>query len=295
MPNGTRLMFDAEEVIRQLHAGLARNDGNQVSIAFECASPGEVDGVRAPGRRGLSKARGAVWTRIGASGTRCSATPTACGSTCTRGSPDRARSLERPRSSSSPPRPSTAARARSRSGRCPRGIQVITSTASRPARTAGSSPSRRAVGSLVQIEMLRRRSSSWSTSGPPLSASPEAARRARIADVLSGGNGNGRGRIEKSFRGDGRCRARTCDPLLSQVLSQLRISPVPRRDSNPRYGLERAVTLAFDGAARTRILARGVEEGKCLSTALGVWSSQVPILCTPELPGRAHSDGSRRD
>src|SRR6185295_19370809 len=42
-------------------------------------------------------------------------------------------------------------------------IQVITSTASRPARTAGSSLlTRRAVsGSQVMIEMPRRRSSSW--------------------------------------------------------------------------------------------------------------------------------------
>jgi hypothetical protein len=48
-------------------------------------------------------------------------------------------------------------------------IQVITSIASRPARTAGSSLlSRRAVSrSQLMIEMPRRRSSSWSTSGPP--------------------------------------------------------------------------------------------------------------------------------
>ena len=62
-------------------------------------------------------------------------------------------------------------------------IQVITSTASLPARTAGSSSlNRRAVsGSHVQIEMLRRRSSSWSTSGPPARRTPRSRRSARKA------------------------------------------------------------------------------------------------------------------
>ena len=86
------------------------------------------------------------------------------------------RPIRRPRNGTSvvvsppPPRPSTAARARFSKRTLPAGtIQVITSTASRPARTAGSSLlSRRAVsGSHVMIEMPRRRSSSWSTSGPP--------------------------------------------------------------------------------------------------------------------------------
>ena len=43
MPNGTRLMFDAEEVIRSFLPGWTRANGNQVSLAFECASPAEVD------------------------------------------------------------------------------------------------------------------------------------------------------------------------------------------------------------------------------------------------------------
>ena len=47
MPNGTRLMFDGEEVIRSFMPDWIRNDGNQVSIAFECASPAEVDEVYA--------------------------------------------------------------------------------------------------------------------------------------------------------------------------------------------------------------------------------------------------------
>ncbi|MCZ7588153.1 MAG: VOC family protein [Gaiella sp.] len=47
MANGTRLMFDTEEVIRTFLPDWTRADGNQVSLAFECASPGEVDEVYA--------------------------------------------------------------------------------------------------------------------------------------------------------------------------------------------------------------------------------------------------------
>jgi uncharacterized glyoxalase superfamily protein PhnB len=43
MPNGTRLMFDAEEVIRSFMPDWTRTNGNQVSSAFECASAAEVD------------------------------------------------------------------------------------------------------------------------------------------------------------------------------------------------------------------------------------------------------------
>ena len=47
MPNGTRLMFDAEEVILSFMPDWTRTNGNQVSLAFECASPAEVDEVYA--------------------------------------------------------------------------------------------------------------------------------------------------------------------------------------------------------------------------------------------------------
>lgn len=43
MANGTRLMFDTESVIRSFLPEWQRSDGNQVSLAFECASPAEVD------------------------------------------------------------------------------------------------------------------------------------------------------------------------------------------------------------------------------------------------------------
>jgi uncharacterized glyoxalase superfamily protein PhnB len=43
MPNGTRLMFDGEEVIHSFLPEWTRRNGNQVSLAFECASPAEVD------------------------------------------------------------------------------------------------------------------------------------------------------------------------------------------------------------------------------------------------------------
>lgn len=47
LPNGTRLMLDTEEVIRSFDAGWQRANGNQLSLAFECATPAEVDEVYA--------------------------------------------------------------------------------------------------------------------------------------------------------------------------------------------------------------------------------------------------------
>ena len=43
MANGTRLMFDTEHVVRSFLRGWTRSNGNQVSLAFECNSPAEVD------------------------------------------------------------------------------------------------------------------------------------------------------------------------------------------------------------------------------------------------------------
>jgi catechol 2,3-dioxygenase-like lactoylglutathione lyase family enzyme len=47
MANGTRLMFDTEDVIRSFLPEWTRADGNQVSLAFECASPAELDEIYA--------------------------------------------------------------------------------------------------------------------------------------------------------------------------------------------------------------------------------------------------------
>ena len=40
-------MFDSEEVVRSFMPDWTRTNGNQVSIAFECANPAEVDEVYA--------------------------------------------------------------------------------------------------------------------------------------------------------------------------------------------------------------------------------------------------------
>ena len=45
--NGTRLMLDSEEVVKSFLADWSRQTGNQVSLAFECGSPAEVDEVYA--------------------------------------------------------------------------------------------------------------------------------------------------------------------------------------------------------------------------------------------------------
>ena len=47
LPNGVRFMLDSEEIIRSFLPDWSRQDGNQVSLALECASPSEVDEVYA--------------------------------------------------------------------------------------------------------------------------------------------------------------------------------------------------------------------------------------------------------
>jgi uncharacterized glyoxalase superfamily protein PhnB len=42
-PNGIRLMFDTEDVIRSFRPDWQRATGNQVALAFACSSPAEVD------------------------------------------------------------------------------------------------------------------------------------------------------------------------------------------------------------------------------------------------------------
>jgi uncharacterized glyoxalase superfamily protein PhnB len=43
LPNGMRLMFDTESVIRSFRPDWQRETGNQLALAFECASPADVD------------------------------------------------------------------------------------------------------------------------------------------------------------------------------------------------------------------------------------------------------------
>jgi uncharacterized glyoxalase superfamily protein PhnB len=43
LPNGLRLMVDAEEVMRSFRPDWKRETGNQLALAFACASPAEVD------------------------------------------------------------------------------------------------------------------------------------------------------------------------------------------------------------------------------------------------------------
>jgi uncharacterized glyoxalase superfamily protein PhnB len=47
MANGTRLMFDPEEVVRSFLPDWSRANGNQVGLAFECKTAAEVDEVYA--------------------------------------------------------------------------------------------------------------------------------------------------------------------------------------------------------------------------------------------------------
>ena len=43
LPSGVRFMLDAEDVVKSFRPDWTRETGNQLALAFECASPAEVD------------------------------------------------------------------------------------------------------------------------------------------------------------------------------------------------------------------------------------------------------------
>ena len=45
LPNGVRFMLDTEDVVRSFRPDWTRETGNQLALAFECASASEVDEV----------------------------------------------------------------------------------------------------------------------------------------------------------------------------------------------------------------------------------------------------------
>jgi catechol 2,3-dioxygenase-like lactoylglutathione lyase family enzyme len=45
LPNGVRFMLDSEGVMRSFRPDWSRKTGNQISVAFECDDPDEVDAV----------------------------------------------------------------------------------------------------------------------------------------------------------------------------------------------------------------------------------------------------------
>jgi catechol 2,3-dioxygenase-like lactoylglutathione lyase family enzyme len=47
LPNGLRFMLDSEETVRSFRPEWKRQAGNQIALAFECASPAQVDEVYA--------------------------------------------------------------------------------------------------------------------------------------------------------------------------------------------------------------------------------------------------------
>ena len=45
LSSGTRFMLDSEEVVTSFRPDWTRETGNQLALAFECASPAEVDEI----------------------------------------------------------------------------------------------------------------------------------------------------------------------------------------------------------------------------------------------------------
>ena len=65
LPSGLRFMLDAEDVVKSFRPDWTRETGNQLALAFECASPAEVDElyeqVTAAGLVGEKEPWDAVW------------------------------------------------------------------------------------------------------------------------------------------------------------------------------------------------------------------------------------------
>jgi catechol 2,3-dioxygenase-like lactoylglutathione lyase family enzyme len=65
LPNGVRFMLDSEDTVRSFRPEWTRATGNQVGLALECGSPGEVDEVyqrvTAAGFHGEKEPWDAVW------------------------------------------------------------------------------------------------------------------------------------------------------------------------------------------------------------------------------------------
>jgi catechol 2,3-dioxygenase-like lactoylglutathione lyase family enzyme len=65
LASGTRLMFDTEEIVKSFNPEWSRRTGNQLSLAFECSSPADVDETYArrvdAGFRGEKEPWDAFW------------------------------------------------------------------------------------------------------------------------------------------------------------------------------------------------------------------------------------------
>jgi uncharacterized glyoxalase superfamily protein PhnB len=65
LPSGVRLMLDGEDVVRSFRPDWTRESGNQLALAFECASAAEVDETyaraTAAGFTGEKEPWDAVW------------------------------------------------------------------------------------------------------------------------------------------------------------------------------------------------------------------------------------------
>ena len=65
LPSGARFMLDSEEVVKSFRPDWTREVGNQLALAFQCASPAEVDetyaSVKAAGFNAEKEPWDAVW------------------------------------------------------------------------------------------------------------------------------------------------------------------------------------------------------------------------------------------
>jgi catechol 2,3-dioxygenase-like lactoylglutathione lyase family enzyme len=64
LPSGLRLMLDSEETIKSFAPEWTRETGNQLALAFECASPAEVDELYARVRDAGFQAEKDPWDAV---------------------------------------------------------------------------------------------------------------------------------------------------------------------------------------------------------------------------------------
>ena len=64
LPSGARFMLDSEDVVKSFRPDWTREIGNQLALAFQCASPAEVDALYARAKDAGFNAEKEPWDAV---------------------------------------------------------------------------------------------------------------------------------------------------------------------------------------------------------------------------------------
>ena len=64
LPSGARFMLDSEDVVKSFRPDWTREVGNQLALAFQCASPAEVDALYARAKDAGFNAEKEPWDAV---------------------------------------------------------------------------------------------------------------------------------------------------------------------------------------------------------------------------------------